>query len=352
MPKIKAICRDTNNYQRQNQYEIEKVFRNPNPVLHPQFKAREYVRALNAAKIDKIFAKPFVYSLDNHTDGIKTMSKNPKQINEIVSGAFDGQIILWNLMKKEPIFNIKSKHDYVKGVAFNNTGTDFISVGDDFRINLWNKSLLYEQSSRSYSSNTNINSSSLNDNGMGSIISYDPKHSYQSELALESVDHSPLASQFATGGGVVSIWDYERNKPITTYKTCSDGFLKVKYNYVQEHILVATGYDRSINLFDARISNPTHQLVLKNKSASVCWNPQEPFTFTLGNEDSNCYTLDMRQLDKIKMIHKDHYLAVLDIDYSPTGKEFVTGSFDKTIRIFNSSEGKSREVYHNKRMQK
>ena len=60
----------------------------------------------------------------------------------------------------------------------------------------------------------------------------------------------------------------------------------------------------------------------------------------------------MRNLDKIRMIHKDHILAVLDIDYSPTGKEFVTGSFDKTIRIFNTSEGYSRECYHDKRMQK
>jgi WD repeat and SOF domain-containing protein 1 len=60
----------------------------------------------------------------------------------------------------------------------------------------------------------------------------------------------------------------------------------------------------------------------------------------------------MRNLDKIRMIHKDHILAVLDIDYSPTGKEFVTGSFDKTVRIFSNSEGNSRECYHDKRMQK
>jgi len=41
----------------------------------------------------------------------------------------------------------------------------------------------------------------------------------------------------------------------------------------------------------------------------------------------------------------------LDLDYSPNGREIVTGSFDKTIRIFNVHEGHSREVYHTKRMQ-
>ena len=60
----------------------------------------------------------------------------------------------------------------------------------------------------------------------------------------------------------------------------------------------------------------------------------------------------MRNLDKIRMIHKDHILAVLDIDYSPTCKEFITWSFDKTIRIFNISEGFSRDYYGDKRTQK
>ncbi len=36
--------------------------------------------------------------------------------------------------------------------------------------------------------------------------------------------------------------------------------------------------------------------------------------------------------------------AVLDVDYSPTGREFVSGSFDKTIRIFPVDQGRSRSV--------
>ena len=42
----------------------------------------------------------------------------------------------------------------------------------------------------------------------------------------------------------------------------------------------------------------------------------------------------------------------MDLDYSPTGKEFVTGSYDKTIRIFPIDSGRSREAYHGKRLQK
>lgn len=71
----------------------------------------------------------------------------------------------------------------------------------------------------------------------------------------------------------------------------------------------------------------------------------------IGNENSNCYTFDMRKLDEPKMIHKDHMQAVLDIDFAPHGREFTTASYDKTIRIFPYNDGRSREVYHTKRMQ-
>ena len=51
-------------------------------------------------------------------------------------------------------------------------------------------------------------------------------------------------------------------------------------------------------------------------------------------------------------VHLDHVGAVTALDYSPTGREIVTGSYDKTVRIFPVDEGHSREVYHTKRMQR
>lgn len=44
----------------------------------------------------------------------------------------------------------------------------------------------------------------------------------------------------------------------------------------------------------------------------------------------------MRNMKEAKFIHKDHIGAIMDLDYAPTGKEFVTGSYDKTLRIFES----------------
>lgn len=115
-------------------------------------------------------------------------------------------------------------------------------------------------------------------------------------------------------------------------------------------MIASTCIDRSIILFDVRANSALQKIYLKNKSKPLCWNPQEPLNLVIGNDNGNCYTFDIRKLDHAKMVHKDHVSAILDIDFAPTGREFATGSYDKTLRIFKFDDGRSREVYHTKRM--
>jgi WD repeat and SOF domain-containing protein 1 len=101
------------------------------------------------------------------------------------------------------------------------------------------------------------------------------------------------------------------------------------------------------------------------KSNCLEWNPMEPYMFVVGNEDYNAYTFDMRKLKRPTGIYKGHVGAVMSVAWSPTGTEFVSGSYDKTLRIFNvrkeggtaghigsSSTGTARDIYHTKRMQR
>jgi len=61
----------------------------------------------------------------------------------------------------------------------------------------------------------------------------------------------------------------------------------------------------------------------------------EPINLVIGCDDGNAYSFDMRKMDKVRCIHKDHIGAIMDLDFAPTGREFVTGSYDKTIRLFD-----------------
>ena len=132
---------------------------------------------------------------------------------------------------------------------------------------------------------------------------------------------------------------------------------------------------RSIALYDVRADTPLRKLVMLKRANKVAWNPREAFNFTVASEDNNLYSFDMRKLDIATNVHKDfvsvrseHALlrlpgaqvltppanaqAVMDVDYSPTGREFVAGSYDRSVRIFAYNGGRSREVYHTKRMQR
>ena len=61
--------------------ELHPISRNVKSHVNPFEVVREYQRALNATKLERVFAKPFVGSLDGHTDGVSIITKNPLKLN-------------------------------------------------------------------------------------------------------------------------------------------------------------------------------------------------------------------------------------------------------------------------------
>jgi WD repeat and SOF domain-containing protein 1 len=100
---------------------------------------------------------------------------------------------------------------------------------------------------------------------------------------------------FATGGNVVQIWNYERSHPIETFDWGIDSVVKVRFNPSETNLLLGTSLDRSVILYDIKGNTPLRKVTMKNKSNAICWNPYEPINFTVGNEDGNAYTFDMRK---------------------------------------------------------
>jgi WD repeat and SOF domain-containing protein 1 len=60
--------------------------------LHPFEGLREYTRALNAVKLERVFAKPVVGNLDGHQDGVSCLGKHPQHLSLLVSGSYDGEV--------------------------------------------------------------------------------------------------------------------------------------------------------------------------------------------------------------------------------------------------------------------
>ena len=101
--KIKMISRNPDDYMRETKFDVHKIPRNYNPSEHPFQTEREYTRALNATKLDRIFAKPFITNLSGHCDGVYRMCKHPSSLTTIISGSGDGEIIFWNLATRQKL---------------------------------------------------------------------------------------------------------------------------------------------------------------------------------------------------------------------------------------------------------
>lgn len=331
---MKAISRSTDEFTRERSQDLQKVFRNYDPNLRPQERATEYTRALNAAKLEKIFARPFVGAMDGHIDAISCMAKNPNHLKGIFSGSMDGDIRLWDIATRKTISQFPGHQGAVKGLAASTDGRILISCGSDCTVRLWN-----------------VPFSKMDSDDSGGTAS-EPQAVYVWKHAFWAVDHQWDGSLFATAGAQVDIWDHNRSQPVNSFTWGNDTVISVKFNPGEPDMLATSGSDRGITLYDLRMSSPARKIIMRTRTNAISWNPMEPMNFTAANEDSSCYSYDARKLDEAKCVHKDHTSAVLDIDYSLTGREFVTGCYDRTVRIFPYNGGHSREIYHTKRMQR
>lgn len=110
------------------------VPRNYDPSLHPFEAQREYAKALNAVKLERVFAKPFVSNLEGHKDAVSCVCKHPSKLSTLMSGAYDGEVKTWSLTHGTCTRTILAHDGIVRGMTYVPDGERFITVGDDKTI--------------------------------------------------------------------------------------------------------------------------------------------------------------------------------------------------------------------------
>ncbi|KAF8743550.1 hypothetical protein AX14_002104 [Amanita brunnescens Koide BX004] len=303
------------------------TFRNLDPLMHPFARARERTRALNAAKMERMFAKPFVDSLEGHIDAVEVLARPPDSLTTIASGSWDGGIIVHNLSTRQQIVNLSQAHKgKVSGLCFSG-GETLLSCGVDRNVKLW---------------------------AVGSNSAETPLSIFPGKFAFNSIDHHVSDPLFATSSSLVQIWDETKSAPISdlTFPTSTETITSVRFNLSEPSVLASIGSDRTFTLYDIRTGKAERRVIMQMRSNALSWSPTFPTTILLASEDHNLYTFDVRHLGTPSQVYKAHVAAVMSCDWSPTGLEFVSGGWDRTVRIWKEGQGHSPEVYHTKRMQR
>eukprot|EP00252_Welwitschia_mirabilis_P014666 TRINITY_DN3232_c0_g1_i1.p1 TRINITY_DN3232_c0_g1~~TRINITY_DN3232_c0_g1_i1.p1 ORF type:complete len:256 (+),score=20.14 TRINITY_DN3232_c0_g1_i1:328-1095(+) len=244
--KVKTISRSTDEFTRERSGDLQRVFRNPDPTLHAQAKAQEYVRAVNAAKLDRVFAKPFIAALDSHIDAVSAMAKDPKHLKSIFSGSMDGDIRLWDIAARRTVARFPGHRGAVRGLSVSDEEERLVSCGDDCIIRVWDVPI------------AGVGESDSNPEAIQK-----PVATYVGKNSFRAVDHKWQSSVFATGGVQVDIWDHNRSEPINSFTWGSDTVVSVRFNPSERDVFASTASDRSIALYDLRMGSPLHKIIMQ-----------------------------------------------------------------------------------------
>lgn len=264
--KIKALSRSTASAQAPGS-NVAKVTRNLDPNLHPFERAREYTRALNATKVERMFAQPFLGSFEpGHVDGVYSFAKDPNSLEHFASGSGDGVVKVWDFTSREEKWQAQAHENLVKGMCWTRDKR-LITCGSDRQIQMFEP---YAQPSKS-----------------------PPKATWHGNAAFTSVTHHRSLPTFAAASSVVSIYDTARTSgaPVQNlvWPSAIDTINYVTFNQVETSILASCATDRAVVLYDVRTNSPLHRTVLNFASNCISWNPVEAYNFAVANEDHNAY---------------------------------------------------------------
>ncbi|KAJ7123926.1 WD40 repeat-like protein [Mycena filopes] len=327
--KIRVLQHDSAVHLPQRPGDPTPTSRNLDPLMHPFARARERTRALNAAKMDRMFAKPFIASLEGHVDAVEVLAKQPGSLTTVASGSWDGGVIVHHLARRSRLLHAPQAHKgKVSGVCFSRDGRLF-TCGVDRNVKLWSLD------------------GSQTENPQ-------PLTVFSGKSAFNAIDHHNTDPLFATASNLVQIWDETKSLPVSnlTFPTSTETITSVRFNLSETSVLASIGSDRTFTLYDIRTGKAERRVVMQMSSNALSWSPTFPTTVLLASEDHNLYTFDIRHLAAPSQIYKAHVAAVMSCDWAPTGLEFVSGGWDRTVRVWKEGRGHSPEVYHTKRMQR
>ena len=329
MVKVKTISRSTLEWTKDRAAEVPRANRNFDTKFNPMSKQVEYVRAIRAAKLDRMFAKPFFGALSGHQDSVSCMATDPTNLSVLVSGGADGGVMFWDTMLKRQKVAIDAHRSAVEGVTIAPDGVAFFTASRDKVVKMWDMDMTPDTAR--------------------------PIAEYLGDFPFSSIDHHLKESKFATSGECVQLWDVNRTQPIHRFTWGDDTVSHCRFGRVETDLLACCMTDRGVCVHDVRTKSSHSKIILEMCCTSLSWSPMDPNAFVVGSDDWNCYLFDLRVTGRPRSVFQGHIHPVTSVDFCPTGRKFVAGSHDSTIRIWDlaqTTKSTSEEMFHTKRMAK
>lgn len=171
---------------------------------------------------------------------------------------------------------------------------------------------------------------------------------------------NPLQQEYLASGSedqTVRIWDLDDLQCKAWYPNLhTDKVQAVRWNPVNDQILLTAGYDRKINIVDVKAAGAALSTIIPKSVEDIeqaVWHPRVEHSFALCTEGGFVLGYDTRRLEAPVFKLQAHTRPVSGLSFSPHFPNMMaTSSLDGTVKVWDiqANEGAKPEVVGSRHM--
>ena len=281
------------------------------------------------------------HELKGHTNDVKNMAFSPDG-STLASISGDSNIFLWDTQTWQQTDTLTGDMTGIERIAYSQDGELLAAGGADGRIHLW-------------------------DVNTGKFHKMLTAHQSRISAVIFVKDSRTLVS--CSEQGTLRKWDVNTGENTLSVENHYDTFSKFALSHDGKKLAGLSEFSTPY-LFD--ITVPTSPKLVKRihtrRAVDIAFSPDGD-TITTVETDQTAYLWDMSidipkhlngllteidttlwgmKIDRPKLSFKGHTAQIACIAFSPDGKTFATGGFDNTLRLWDTTTGKTKIIKEHK----
>jgi WD40 repeat protein len=261
--------------------------------------------------------------LCKHEDEVNSVAFSPDS-SLIASGSKDGTVWIWNARSLEKVTRLTCHKKLVSSVAFFPDGTRMASASLDCTVHIWD------------------------------ALSYEPLPGLQCSGPVFSIAISSdstrlaLAESMSSTEGILHVFDMITLAEQAQVSISPGAYLPWAITFSQRGDLLASGTaSGTVQVWDA--SNLSNIMTIKGhhgQVTSIAFSPDGSQQIVSGSEDSTVRIRPVASSEEQLASIPGHDAFVSQAVFSSDGSHLVSGSFDKTVRIWDGLTCQELAVLH------